>query len=99
MGLLLTKNTTPILIKGTEIELTSVYVRISFVCNYDGSISVNFKTYLSYNAYLSQNEIYTNIQELTYNFALEPNETQSLETALLYMQLKFLELGYFAEIV
>lgn len=99
MGILLTKNTTSILIKGTEIELNSVYVRIAFTCNYDGTIAVNFKTYLSENAFLENNEIFTNVPQMNYNFSLEPTEQQSLETALLYMQLKFLELGYFAQIV
>jgi hypothetical protein len=99
MALLLTKNTTPILIQGTDIEITSVYVRIIFTCNIDGSLTINYKTYLNNDAYLSNKEIVTDIINLTYNFVILETETQSLETALLYMQNIFIELGYNAIIV
>ena len=94
MALLLSKNTTPILVQNTDIELTSVYVRIVFTCNLDGTLTVNYKTYLNYDIFLEGKELSTNIVNLTYNFAILSTETQSLETALIYMQNEFILLGY-----
>lgn len=99
MGLLLTKNTTQINVKGTEIELNSIYVRIVFTCNLDGSLSVTYKTYLNHDAFLAGKEIATDIMNIPYDFVILETETQSLETALLYMQTVFTELGYNATIV
>ena len=99
MALLLTKNTTPINVQGTDIELSSVYSRIAFICQIDGSLSINYKTYLNYEAFLLGKEIATDIVNMTYNFVILETETQSLETALLYMQAIFVELGYNSEIV
>ena len=99
MALKLSKNTTPILVKGTDIELYSIYVRIVFTCNLDGSITVTYKTYQNENGYLAGKEIVTDVVNMTYNFVILPTETQSLETALLYMQNEFIQLGYNAIIV
>ena len=99
MALKLTKNTTPILVKGTDIELTDVYVRITFVCNFDGSLSVNYKTYQNQNAYAAGKEIFTDLVDTTYNFVILDTETQSLDTAFLYMQNVFINLGYNAIVV
>lgn len=99
MALLLTKNTTPINVQGTDIELSSVYSRISFICHLDGSLTINYKTYLNYEAFLLGKEIATDIVNMTYNFVILETETQSLEVALLYMQQVFVDLGYNAEIV
>ena len=99
MALLLSKNTTPINVQGTDIELSSVYSRIAFTCQIDGSLSITYKTYLNYEAFLAGKEIATDIVNMTYNFVILETETQSLEVALLYMQAIFVELGYNAEIV
>jgi len=99
MALLLTKNTTPINVQGTDIELASVYVRIVFTCQIDGSLTITYKTYLNYDAFLAGKEIATDIQNMTYNFVILETETQSLEVALLYMQQVFVDLGYNATIV
>ena len=99
MALLLSKNTTTILVQGTDIELASVYVRIVFTCNIDGTLTVNYKTYLNSGSYLEGKELSTNIVNLTYNFAILPTETQSLETALIYMQNEFISLGYNVTII
>ena len=99
MGLLLTKNTKQINVKGTDIELNSVYVRIAFTCNYDATISVTFKTYLSHNAFTENNEIYTDVLNIPYEFSILDTETQSLDVALEYMKNKFTELGYNAIII
>ena len=99
MALQLSKNTTPILVQGTDIELTDIYVRIVFTCNLDGSITVTYKTYQNADAYLAGKEISTDVINMTYNYVLLPTETQSLDIALLYMQNEFIQLGYNATIV
>ena len=71
MGLLLTKNTKAILIQGTDIELNSVYVRISVNCPFDGkTISVTYKSFASHDAYLQGKELYTDINHLNYEFTI-----------------------------
>jgi hypothetical protein len=99
MALQLSKNTTQINVQGTDIELSSVYVRIVFTCQIDGSLTITYKTYLNYDAFLAGKEIATDIVNMNYNFVILETETQSLETALLYMQTVFTELGYNATIV
>ena len=99
MALQLSKNTTPILVKGTDIELTEIYVRIVFTCNLDGSITVTYKTYQNADAYFAGKEISTDVINMTYNYVILPTETQSLDIALLYMQNEFIQLGYNAVIV
>jgi hypothetical protein len=99
MALLLTKNTTQINVQGTDIELSSVYVRIVFTCQLDGSLTITYKTYLNFASFMAGKEIATDIVNMTYNFVILETETQSLETALLYMQQVFVELGYNAAIV
>lgn len=99
MALQLSKNTTAILVKGTDIELASIYVRIVFTCNLDGSLTVTYKTYQNADAYLAGKEIVTDVVNMTYNYVILPTETQSLDIALLYMQNEFTQLGYNAIIV
>jgi hypothetical protein len=99
MALQLSKNTTPILVKGTDIELTEIYVRIVFTCNIDGSLTITYKTYQNADAYLAGKEIVTDVINMTYNYVILPTETQSLDIALLYMQNEFIQLGYNAIIV
>jgi hypothetical protein len=99
MALQLTKNTTQINVQGTDIELNSVYVRIVFTCNLDGSITVTYKTYQNADAYIAGKEISTDVVNMTYNYVILPTETQSLDIALLYMQNEFIQLGYNAVIV
>jgi hypothetical protein len=99
MALQLSKNTKAILVQGTDIELTEIYVRIVFTCNLDGSITVTYKTYQNADAYIAGKEIATDVINMTYNYVILETETQSLETALLYMQNEFIQLGYNATIV
>jgi hypothetical protein len=99
MALLLSKNTTQINVQGTDIELSSVYLRIVFTCQLDGSLTITYKTFQDFAAFLAGKEIATNIQNMTYNFVILETETQSLEVALLYMQQVFTELGYTVTIV
>ena len=99
MALQLSKNTKAILVQGTDIELTEIYVRIVFTCNLDGSLTVTYKTYQNADAYLAGKEISTDVINMTFNYVILPTETQSLDIALLYMQNEFIQLGYNAIIV
>lgn len=99
MGLIISKNTSAIHIKGTDIELASVYGRASLVCSQDGiTISVIVKTYIDYNAYKNSSELITDINQLSFDFVILPTETQSIEVALQYAKNRFIELGYNCEI-
>lgn len=86
-------------IKGTDIELASVYGRASLICSQDGiTISVIIKTYIDYNAYKNANELMTDINQLSFDFVILPTETQSIDVALEYAKNRFIEIGYTCEI-
>lgn len=99
MGLEISKDSKAIHIKGTDIELASVYGRASLVCSQDGlTISVSVKTYIDYNAYKNANEVMTDINQLSFDFVILPTETQSIDVGLEYAKNRFIELGYNCEI-
>jgi len=99
MGLEISKNSKVIHIKGTDIELPSVYGRASLICSQDGlTISVTVKTYLDYYSYKSASELITDINQLSFDFVILKTETQSIETGLEYAKNRFIELGYTCEI-
>lgn len=86
-------------IKGTDIELSSVYGRASLICLQDGlTISVTVKTYLNYDSYKNANELITDINQLSFDFVILETETQSIDVALEYAKNRFIELGYNCEI-
>lgn len=88
-----------IYIKGTDIELASVYGRASLICLEDGkSISIIVKTYMNYEAYKNANELMTDINYLSFDFVILETETQSIDVALQYAKNRFIELGYTCEI-
>lgn len=68
MGLQITPNTTNIFIHGTDIELTSVYARLTFTAHPDGvTISASFKTYLNHSKFLLNEDVYTSIHSLNFD--------------------------------
>jgi len=86
-------------IKGTDIELPSVYGRASLICSQDGlTISVTVKTYMDYYAYKNASELMTDINYLSFDFVILETETQSIDVALQYAKNRFIELGYNCEI-
>lgn len=88
-----------IYIKGTDIELASVYGRASLICLQDGlTISVSVKTYIDYNAYKNSSEVITDINQLSFDFVILPTETQSIDVALEYAKNRFIEIGYNCEV-
>lgn len=87
-------------IHGTDIELTSVYARIEFTAQADGkTVNVTFKTYKDRSYFDINQELYTDINTKSFNFAILETEEQSLAVALQYSILKFEDLGYSAVIV
>jgi hypothetical protein len=95
MGLEISKNSKAIHIKGTDIELQSVYGRASLICSQDGfTISVSVKTYYDYYAYKNASELMTDINQLSFDFVILPTETQSIDVALEYAKNRFIEMGY-----
>jgi hypothetical protein len=86
-------------IKGTDIELQSVYGRASLICLQDGiTISVTINTYLNYDSYKNANELMTDINYLSFDFTILETETQSINVALEYAKNRLIELGYSCEI-
>ena len=86
-------------IKGTDIELQSVYGRASLICLQDGlTISVSVKTYMDYYAYKNASELITDINQLSFDFVILETETQSIDVALEYAKNRFIELGYSCEV-
>ena len=82
-------------IKGTDIELQSVYGRASLICSQDGfTISVTIKTYYDYYAYKNASELTTDINQLSFDFVILETEIQSIDVALEYAKNRFIEMGY-----
>jgi hypothetical protein len=98
-GTISTIDAKKIYIKGTDIELASVYGRASLICSQDGlTISVSVKTYMDYYAYKNSSELTTDINQLSFDFVILETETQSIDVALQYAKNRFIELGYNCEI-
>ena len=94
-GTISTLDAKKIHIKGTDIELQSVYGRASLICLQDGlTISVSVKTYFDYSAYKNASELITDISQLSFDFVILETETQSIDIALQYAKNRFIELGY-----
>ena len=98
-GTITTVDAKAIHIKGTDIELDSVYGRVSLICSQDGfTISVSVKTYYDYYAYKNASELTTDISQLSFDFVILPTETQSIQVGLEYAKNRFIEMGYTCEI-
>jgi len=90
---------TPIFIKGTEIELTNVYVRIEFKASLDGrTLTIYPSVFLNQEEYSEGNELTTNVNTNAFEVAILETEIQSIETALSYSIEKFIDYGFNAEI-
>jgi len=98
-GTISTIDAKKIYIKGTDIELPSVYGRASLICLQDGlTISVTVNTYIDYNSYKNANELMTDINQLSFDFVILETETQSIDIALEYAKNRLIELGYTCEV-
>ncbi len=97
MGLLVSAtNSKKILIKGTEIELPNVYVRVEFGARANGTtLEIAATTYASKAAYdEGTGAIFTDVQQGAFTAELVDGQMQDLSSAELYSKLAFEQMGY-----
>jgi len=100
MGLLVSATAEKkILIKGTEIELPSVYVRLEYAGRANGvTLEIAAATYASHEAYKDgAGAIFTDVQQGAFSVELVDAQMQDLSSAELYSKLAFEQLGYNVE--
>ena len=100
MGLLVSATAEKkILIKGTEIELPSVYVRLEYAGRANGvTLEIAATTYASHEAYTDgAGAIFTDVQQGAFTVELVDAQTQDLTSAELYSKLAFEQMGYKVE--
>lgn len=90
-----------ILIKGTEIEIPSVYVRLEYMCPKNGKqLYIGLHTYNSKEAYKNgAKEVLTDLLILNFGIELQADEEQGLKSAEAYSKAKYEELGYIVTII
>jgi hypothetical protein len=88
-----------ILIKGTEIELPSVYVRLEYAASGDGkTLEIGVITYASKYAFKDgSGAIFTDVQQGSFSVELQQGEEQNLASAELYSKLAFEQMEYKVE--
>ena len=97
MGLLVSATSSKkILIKGTEIELPSVYVRLEYAGRANGiTLEIAASTYASKEAFKDgAGAIFTDVQQGAFSVELTEGQTQDLASAELYSKLAFEQMGY-----
>jgi len=97
MGLLVSATAEKkILIKGTEIELPSVYVRLEYGARANGvTLEIDATTYASHEAFKDgAGAIFTDVQQGGFQVELQEGQTQDLSSAELYSKLAFEQMGY-----
>ena len=100
MGLLVSATAEKkILIKGTEIELPSVYVRLEYAGRANGvTLEIAAATYASHEAYKDgAGAIFTDVQQGAFSVELTEGQPQDLTSAELYSKLAFEQMGYTVE--
>jgi hypothetical protein len=100
MGLLVSATAEKkILIKGTEIELPSVYVRLEYAGRANGvTLEIAATTYASHEAYKDgAGAIFTDVQQGGFQVELQEGQMQDLSSAELYSKLAFEQMGYTVE--
>jgi hypothetical protein len=100
MGLLVSATADKkILIKGTEIELPSVYVRLEYAVRANGvTLEIAAATYASHEAYKDgAGAIFTDVQQGGFQVELQEGQMQDLSSAELYSKLAFEQMGYLVE--
>lgn len=100
MGLLVSATAEKkILIKGTEIELPSVYVRLEYACRANGiTLEIAATTYASHEAFKDgAGAIFTDVQQGAFSVELEAPQMQDLASAELYSKMAFEQMGYLVE--
>lgn len=86
---------TSIFIKGTDIELTNVYVRVEFKASIDGrTLTIYPSVFLNQYEFTQGNELSTNVNTNAFEVAILETEIQSIDTALSYSIEKFISYGF-----
>jgi hypothetical protein len=101
MGLLI-KSTAEkkITISGTNFEVEQVYGRIAFSAKPNGrEIEVATGIFASYEMFLENKPLFTDIEFTNFQAVIEPEEQQSIDTALKYARNGFIQQGYDCEVV
>lgn len=102
MGLLVSATAEKkILIKGTEIELPSVYVRLEYAARQNGvTLEIAALTYDSAATYTAGgSSLLTDVPQSNITVELEEGQMQDLSSAELYSKASYEELGYIVEVV
>jgi hypothetical protein len=102
MGLLVSATADKkILIKGTEIELPSVYVRLEYSARQNGvTLEIAALTYDSLTTYeAGGSSLLTDVPQSNIVVELEEGQMQDLSSAELYSKVSYEELGYIVEVV
>ena len=97
MGLLVSATAEKkILIKGTAIELPSVYVRLEYGARANGvTLEIAATTYASHEAFKDgAGAIFTDVQQGSFSVELVEGQTQDLSSAELYSKMAFEQMGY-----
>jgi hypothetical protein len=96
MGLLVKQKESKIIITGTTIEMPEVYCRIEFAGRANGkTLEVASSNYASKIAFKEgANAISTNVPNGNLTVELQEGETQTIETALSYVQVALEQAGY-----
>lgn len=88
-----------ILIAGTDIKMTDVYGRLTFVGKADGkTMEIAVDTFASPATFAEGKPLFTDIQSGNVNATLDAGEVQSIETAHKYAAMAYESLGYEVEI-
>ena len=102
MGLLVSATAEKkILIKGTEIELPSVYVRLEYAARQNGvTLEIAALTYDSVATYTAGgSSLLTDVPQSNITVELEEGQMQDLSSAELYSKTSYEELGYIVDVV
>ena len=102
MGLLVSATSSKkILIKGTEIELTSVYVRVEFSARANGTtLETAMATYSNHQAFKDgASVLLTDVPMSNIVSELVEGQTQDLSSSELYSKTNYEELGYIVEVL
>lgn len=102
MGLLVSATAEKkILIKGTEIELSSVYVRLEYGARANGiTLEISATTFASKEAFKDGvGAIFTDVQQGSFSVKLVEPQMQDLSSAEFYAKANYEELGYVVEVL
>ena len=82
-------------LSGTDITIPEIYGRVEFVGRANGTtLEIGIITYVSEQTFEENKVVFTDVESCSLTANLEPNETQSLETAHKYAKIAYEGQGY-----